>query len=54
MSKDNSEVDLKFQCWHGATQNQSIIVRLLLCVSSLETMETEEDGWTTVHRGKRR
>lgn len=56
-SKDNSvsEVDLNFELWHDNNLNQSIIVQLLLFVSFLETMETEEeDAWTTVHRGKRR
>lgn len=57
--KDNSvsEVDLNFELWHDNNLNQStcIIVQLLLFVSFLETMETEEeDGWSTVHRGKRR
>lgn len=50
-----SEVDLNFELWHDDNLNQSIIVQLLLFVSFLETMETEEeDAWTTVHRGKRR
>lgn len=56
-SKDNSvsEVDLNFELWHDNNLTQNIIVQLLLFVSFLETMETEEeDAWTTVHRGKRR
>lgn len=56
-SKDNSvsEVDLNFELWHDNNLTQIIIVQLLLFVSFLETMETEEeDAWTTVHRGKRR
>lgn len=56
-STDNSvsEVDLNFELWHDNNLTQSIIVQLLLFVSFLETMETEEeDAWTTVHRGKRR